>query len=509
MTLLTDPDSPYAKTITDVVVFRQGGVDGSKYTEIYEELVAALAEHGTSPRLYPEIFEHDDPTDHNAIYEYLRKRVPVLRRKFRDRELVIHLSPGTAAMHTVWVLMVETGFVEEPFVAVQSVRQNERQGGKAVIPFALGLDTFFKRWKKSTVPASKTSRPLWDPSLFRTQRLRALYEEARRVAQIRVPVLILGERGTGKTTIASWIRMRSPFRKPALDSSWPAVPCGQYSPETMRSELFGYVRGAFTGAHQEKQGLLERANGDTLLLDEIGDISRDLQRLLIKVVEEGEYYPLGSDRARRTELRLLTATNQTLSQLQRNLDADFFDRISPFVLSVPPLREIQDELEWLWPKVLADAARRARVPTRYADLNAIYNRMVIEALRKSPLRRNVRDLFRVAYRLLAARADSDAPLQPRAAVEYALEAIDADDAKNDVPRSALIRAFLENAAIPAALVDDGPINPKHVIDDLKHWFAREVPKLAQRSNKPIAEITTIGERSLRGWRRKNSAGASE
>lgn len=410
-------------------------------------------------------------------------------------------------MHTVWVLMAETGYIEEPFVAVQSVRPSERQGGKAVIPLTLGLDTFFKRWKTGSAPAGKTSRPLWDPSLFRTQRLRKLYDEARRVAQIRVPVLILGERGTGKTTLASWIRMRSPFRKAALDTSWPAVPCGQYSPETMRSELFGYVKGAFTGAHQEHKGLLERADGDTLLLDEIGDISRDLQRLLIKVVEEGEYYPLGSDRVRRTNLRLLTATNQTLSQLQQNLDADFFDRISPFVLSVPPLREVPGEMEWLWPKVLTDAARRAGTPARYAKLNPEYNKMVIEALRGSPLRRNVRDLFRVAYRFLAARADNDAPLQPRAAIEYALEVI--DDAKHNVSYSALTRAFLENATIPAMLVEDGPINPKHVIEDLKHWFAQEVPKLAKRMNRPIAEITTISERTLREWRRKNPAAHSE
>src|SRR5690606_8652085 len=110
-----------------------------------------------------------------------------------------------------------------------------------------------------------------DPRQFRSTRLRALYDEARRAARLKVPVLLLGERGTGKTTLASWIRLRSPFRQEGLDRAWPAVPCGQYTSETMRAELFGYVQGAFTGAKKDHQGLLARANGDTLFLDEIGD----------------------------------------------------------------------------------------------------------------------------------------------------------------------------------------------------------------------------------------------
>jgi sigma54-dependent transcription regulator len=209
------------------------------HERVYEELVAALAERAPAVRLHPQVWEHDDPTDHAAIYEYLRTLLPRLRRQFPDRELVVHLSPGTAAMHTVWALMAATGFIEPPFTAVQSFRAEERRGRPAVVPLSLGIDTFFRRWQE-TRPAStgEGERAIWDPRQFRSARLRALYDEARRVARLKVPVLLLGERGTGKTTLASWIRLRSPFRQERLDRAWPAVPCGQYTSETMRAELF-------------------------------------------------------------------------------------------------------------------------------------------------------------------------------------------------------------------------------------------------------------------------------
>lgn len=503
LTLLTDPDSPYAGRIEDVVMLRQGGPEAAMHERIYDELAAALATRAPAVRLHPQIWHHDDPTNHAAIYEWLRGLMPRLRRQFRGRELVIHLSPGTAAMHTIWVLMAETGFIEPPFTAVQSFRPDERRGRPAVLPLSLGVDTFFKRWQE-TRPATSAEAdrtPRWDPRQFRSRRLHALYDEARRAARLKVPVLILGERGTGKTTLASAIRLQSPFRKPELDAAWPAVPCGQYSPETMRAELFGYAKGAFTGADQNRPGLLERADGDTLFLDEIGDVSRDLQRLLIKVLEEGTYQPLGSTEVKRTDLRLIAATNLSPEALRAQLDADFLDRIRAFTLTVPPLREIPEELDWLWPTVLDAAAARARAPVRYAQLGEPHHARVIRALRAHPLPGNVRDLLRVAWRFLAARADDDAPLTVRDAVDYALEALDggAPDAGDAAART-LGRAFADRRAIDAGLLADGPLDPEQVIDGFKGWFGREIAALAARTNRPEAELTTVSDRTLRSWR---------
>lgn len=503
LTLLTDPESPFARQISDVVVLRQGGAEAAMHERIYADLADAIAERAPSVQLHPRVWVHEDPTDHAAIYEWLRAQLPHIRRQFRDRELVVHLSPGTAAMHTVWVLMAETGFIEPPFTAVQSVRAAERRGRPACVPLSLGVDTFFKRWQ-DTRPSTATElerRVRWDPRQFRSTRLRALYDDARRVARLKVPVLILGERGTGKTTLASWIRFRSPFRKPDLDEAWPAVPCGQYTPETMRAELFGYVRGAFTDARTDREGLLARADGDTLFLDEIGDVSKDLQRLLIKVLEEGRYQPLGSSDVERTDLRLLTATNLPPHELRERLDADFLDRIRAFTLTVPPLREIPEELAWLWPTVLEEAAARSGAPLRYARIADKHHARFLQVLRAHLLPGNVRDLFRVAWRFLAARADDDAPLTIREATDYALEALEGGQALAGSAQGSLARAFADAHPIDPALLDGGPLDPEALISAFKGWFAREVADLSMRQGRSQGELVRISERTLRNWRR--------
>ena len=97
--------------------------------------------------MHREAWGGDDPTDHRGVFEFLRDKLPKLRRRFRDRELVLHISPGTPSMQTVWVLMAETGFVEPPFSVVKSYRRTERRGRAAVVPVQLGIETFYKTYK--------------------------------------------------------------------------------------------------------------------------------------------------------------------------------------------------------------------------------------------------------------------------------------------------------------------------------------------------------------------------
>src|SRR5207249_4685132 len=188
------------------------------------------------------------------------------------------------------------------------------------------------------------------------------------------------------------------------------------------AELFGYKKGSFTGATHDKEGFLAAADGDTLFLDEVGDVNRDLQRLLIKALEEKRYLPLGDDRPRKSNFRLLTATNLEPDELRRRLDPDFLDRIGLLTLRLPPLRDIREELGWLWEVTFERAAQRAGVPKRRAQLGADHHRKVVSHLEGHPLPGNLRDLFRLAYRILGARSDPHEPLPPERAVEYGLRA---------------------------------------------------------------------------------------
>lgn len=508
LTLLFDESSPFAGKVKDVVLLRRSaqGNASDRERDVANALIAAIRERDESIRVDLELWEGEDPTDHVGIFEFLRKLVPQVRRRFAGRKLVIHVSPGTPSMQTIWVLMGETGFVEPPFTLVQSFRPEERRGRPAVVPVTVGIETFYKSFKASRPRqvGSEDQGLSWDPAHFRSDSMKRVFAEARRFAQLNVPVLITGERGTGKTTLANWIRSNSPFQRDRRDARWPSVACGQYSPETMRAELFGYKKGAFTGANEDRDGLLAAAHQDTLFLDEVGDVSRDLQRLLIRAIEEKSYYPLGDDKARQSDFRLLTATNIDDGELRRRLDPDFLDRISLFSLKLPPLREVPEELPWLWDAVYAMATRRAGVPKRSAELGAEHHRRVVAQLQRDPLPGNLRELFGVAYRVLAARADAVDQLSPSDATAYGLEALQSVHTRDGAASSsssarAVAGAFAQRTTIDDLLSRHEPLQTDDVLSELKTFLAREIRRVASNRNLKPEDLCDKSDRTLQSW----------
>ena len=505
LTLLFDESSPYKDRVRDVVLLRreEAGQGGDRERCATDDLKKAIFEQRSDTKIRVESWKAEDPTDHEAILEFLRKLIPKIRKSYPARELVIHVSPGTPSMQTIWVLMGTTGLIEAPFQLVKSYRRHERRGRPAVVPVELDIETFYKAYKAAEPRqvASEEQGVFWELRHFRTNVMRYLYAEAHRFAQIKVPVLLLGERGTGKTTIARWIRSSSPFRQQALDQEWPAIACGQYTSETLRSELFGYVRGAFTGAYEDTEGLLAKANGDTLFLDEIGDLSADNQRRLIKALEEKTYYPIGETKPQKSDFRLLAATNLESDELHKRLDPDFFDRISHLTLRLPPLREIADELDWLWLSVYQTAIPRAGVSERRAQFAQQHHAHIVVKLKQHPLPGNMRDLFRVAYRILAVRNDTYEPFSPQDAVAYGLEALSGfatPSSEGNISRS-VARAFADNAPLNA-IVEEGRLETKAVERTFRQYIAEEIRRIAKDTGKSVEQLCDQSDRTLRSWR---------
>ena len=502
LTFLFDADSPYFGRVKDVVLLHRRGENDAREKRAVAETVEVLKQRNVSLCVHHEPWTAADPTDHRGIFEFLRERLPKIRRRFAGSELIFHISPGTPSMQTIWVLMAETGFIDQPFHTVKSYRRNERRGRPAVVPVEVGIETFYKVYRAShpSQVASEQQSVLLDPGKCQTDKMRQLFDEARRFAQVKVPVLILGERGTGKSTLASWMRLHSPYRKKELDTNWPAVACGQYNPETMRSELFGYKRGAFTGANTDKVGLLVAADRDTLFLDEVGDVSRDLQRLLIKAIEEKQFFPLGDDEVKKSDFRLISATNLEDDELNKRLDADFRDRVNALTLRVPPLREVRDELGWLWESTFYAACVRAGVNQRQVQFADAHHQRVVTRLREHPLPGNMRDLFRVAYRIVAARGDAHAPLAPADAVEYGLNGlVEVAGSVGDKNSRAVARAFADAAPLDRVLSLVGQISTKNLERDMRAFVANEIRRIAKTSDRPIAELCDVTDRSLRTW----------
>src|SRR5918999_1306962 len=171
----------------------------------------------------------------------------------------------------------------------------------------------------------------------RSKPMRQLYQLVKSVAPTDANVLITGENGSGKEIVATAIhesskRAKGPFIK---------VNCAAIPTELIESELFGHKRGAFTGAVTDKQGLMEMANNGTLLLDEIGELSPNLQVKLLRVLQDREFRPVGSTKVLKTNFRLITATNVNVEQALKEgrLREDLYFRINTLMLPVPALRE--------------------------------------------------------------------------------------------------------------------------------------------------------------------------
>ena len=498
LAFLFDEESDFRGRVGHVVMAMR---DDETSRERVEATFAEIRQRDATIRCESLAWSGDDPTDHAAIFRFMRTEVPKLRRRFAGRELLVHTSPGTPSMATIWVLMGETGFIAPPFRLLKSLRPGERAGRGAVQPVQVGIETFYTRYRKArpAETSGREQRVFWDPEEFRSDGLRRLYDEARRVARLRAPVLILGERGTGKTTLAGWIRFQSPFRKKKQDRGWPAVACGQYQSSTMRAELFGYRKGAFTGADRDREGLLARADGDSLFLDEVGDLARDTQRLLIKAVEERRFQPLGSTEWTSSTFRLLTATNVPLGELRGRLDQDFFDRIAVLRLRVPPLREVPEELPWLWREVWGRVLREAGIDL---DLGEEHHDRVGRYLAGQVLPGNVRDLFALAWRLLARWPDG--PPAGADLASWLSTALDVPDlqAQGELPRDVASR-FAAGTPLDDLVLPGAVLPTREIQQALQRWLAQEVRRVARsRSVKPET-LVDVTAKTLREWLKGN------
>lgn len=203
------------------------------------------------------------------------------------------------------------------------------------------------------------------PLVGRAPEMEKLYRIIAKAANSSHPVLILGESGTGKELVARALHFGGAYR----DRPFIPVDCGALVPTLIESELFGYVRGAFTGAVRAKDGLLATADGGTIFLDEVGELPIDLQSRLLRAIQEKEIRPVGSNRTVPVNVRILAATNRDLEAAvqQGTFRRDLFFRLNVLTLRIPPLRDRKQDIPLLAGHVLERVARTTGVHRTISD----------------------------------------------------------------------------------------------------------------------------------------------
>lgn len=234
------------------------------------------------------------------------------------------------------------------------------------------------------------SRYDFDAIIGRASKMMQVLELVSQVAESDAPVLIEGESGTGKELISHAIHYNSPRRgKPLV-----RVNCAAFPENLLESEFFGYEKGAFTGAFKHHKGKFEQADGGTIFLDEIDEMSPALQAKLLRVIQDGEFSPLGSEEPRRCDVRVVAASKQSLWNLVESgrFREDLYYRLNVIRIDMPTLRERKEDILLLAEHFLKNACKKIRKPPPQLSLP------VRQALQKYPFPGNVRELENIIHR---------------------------------------------------------------------------------------------------------------
>lgn len=237
----------------------------------------------------------------------------------------------------------------------------------------------------------------------KSKKMQQIYRLLEKISSSEASVLIQGENGTGKELIAKAVHYYSPRK----DSQFMPVNCSAFNDNLLDSELFGHVRGAFTGAIKDKQGLFELANGGTLFLDEIGDTSLSMQVKLLRVLQEGTYLPVGADRPRKTDVRIVAATNRNLKEMMASGEfrEDLFYRINVIGVNLPSLRERNEDVSLLMDHFLKKRCDESGVVIKQ------FSKKCLEKMFDYPWPGNVRELENEIERLFVL-SGQDKMIQP-------------------------------------------------------------------------------------------------
>lgn len=352
--------------------------------------------------LSPDLLIMDSPEDREGRRQLLKAMSPEnicviagmeqrsLRRAASDAEIK-HILVTPVTCEGLESVIAQLGQAAAPSLEVpieSSIRENAAPGQKSVVASTqpileeLGENQFF-------LAAS--------PAMLN------IHRQVKLLADSDVPVLILGESGTGKEVVAHLIHQHSQRAR----HKFLKVNCAALPADLLESEMFGHQKGAFTGAIKDRAGKFEQADCGTLLLDEIGEMSAQMQAKILHVLQDGQFTRLGAQESSQVDVRVLAATNVHMESALREkaFREDLYYRLSVFTLSIPPLRERREEIPYL----IEETIRRAPAELK-SDCECNFSARLIDAAMLYDWRGNLRELRNFVTRTIIMR-DPDAAVR--------------------------------------------------------------------------------------------------
>lgn len=345
-----------------------------------------------------------DPTDYVPILRHLRQHTAAILKDAPDSEYFIAVASGTPQMHACWVLLVSGGEIPARILHVRPPKYVTKEA-----PMVSEVDLSAPEFPEVRAMPCLAESPAEyathinlgdameelgivgeDPKMVHALKMAAV------VAEHGAPVLVQGETGTGKELIARLVHRLSGRDR----ERFVAINCGALPANLVESILFGHVKGAFTGANADQVGKFEQADGGTLFLDEVGELPTEVQPKFLRVLEDGIVEPVGAKRGKRTNVRVIAATNVDLQQAveKKEFREDLYYRLSFATIRLPPLRERRGDIPKIALHVLDGLNKSMRRPKRISP-------EALTRIQAQTWKGNVRDLENVLGRSMLMAQD--------------------------------------------------------------------------------------------------------
>ncbi len=329
----------------DLLVDRLELLHGSQVTDLAAQVVADIAHVSPETKVVKHALDFRDPWDFEHVYGKLHQLAVGYSFDLDKEDYLVHITTGTHVAQICLFLLTESRYFPGRLLqTAPGERTKQRPGTYAIIDLDLSkYDRLAARFKKETVEAQSFLKSGIET---RNSSFNALIERIERVAiGSRAAILLTGPTGAGKSKLAKRIFELKKARR-QVSGQFAELNCATLRGDAAMSTLFGHTKGAFTGAVNDRPGLLRKADNGLLFLDEVGELGADEQAMLLRAIEEKVFYPLGSDREVGSEFQLICGTNRDLrAQIARGkFREDLFARINLWMFALPALHERPEDI---------------------------------------------------------------------------------------------------------------------------------------------------------------------